>query len=130
MACLDTTFLIDLLRGNPEIEEIKEEVYAREIILSVAAPSVMELWTGACLARTSEKEKEKIIELIESLEILNLDEKSARESGEIEAELLRKGISIETEDVMIAGIAIANGEKVITRDQHYARIPKLKVLKY
>ncbi len=31
---------------------------------------------------------------------------------------------------MIAGIAKANGEKIVTRDAHYTRIDGIKVLKY
>ena len=37
---------------------------------------------------------------------------------------------IETEDVMIAGITMANGETLVTKDADYARIAGLKVLKY
>ena len=76
------------------------------------------------------KEKEKIKALYESFEVLPLDARNAEESGEIEADLAKKGLPIETEDTMIAGIALSRGEKVVTRDEHYARIPGLKVLKY
>ena len=68
--------------------------------------------------------------MTQSLERLNLDERSAKEAGEIEAELLGKNQSIETEDIMIAAIARISGEKVVTRDRHYAKIHGLKVLKY
>ncbi|MBI3027223.1 PIN domain-containing protein [Candidatus Woesearchaeota archaeon] len=130
MACLDTTFLVDLLRGKKEISDLKEELSKSEPILAVAAPSIMELWAGACLAKASAAEKEKISELLESLEILNLDEKSAKEAGEIEAGLIGEGQIIETEDVMIAAIAKVHGEKIVTRDSHYTKIHGLNVLKY
>ena len=58
MACLDTSFLIDLLRGRNEVKELNDELYKNEAILSVASPSVMELWCGATLGKTSEEEKE------------------------------------------------------------------------
>lgn len=130
MACLDTTFLVDLLRGKEEISKLKDELSKSESVLTVASPSIMEIWLGACQAKASEKEKEKINQLLLSLEILSLDEKSAKEAGEIEAELLNKGQIIETEDIMTASIAKMNGEKVVTRDRHYAKISGLKVLKY
>jgi predicted nucleic acid-binding protein len=128
MACLETTFLIDLLRGKREVKELKDHL--DKDTLAVAAPSLMELWSGACIAQQSAAEKEKILDLFQSLDVLTLDEKSAREAGEIEAELLRKGLPIETEDMMSAGIARMHGETIVTRDQHFARIPGLKVLKY
>ncbi len=130
MACLETTFLVDLLQGKKDVKELKEEIDRTENAVSVAAPSVMELWTGTLLSKIPAGEKEKINELLLSLTILPLDEKSAKESGEIEAELIKTGMTIETEDIMIAGIARANGETVVTRDPHYARIRGLKVLKY
>ena len=58
------------------------------------------------------------------------DEKAAKAAGEIEAQLLSKGTMIQREDAMIAGITIANGETLVTRDSDYAKIPGLRVLKY
>ena len=130
MTCLETSFLIDLLRGKQEIHALKDELDMTETTLTVAAPSIMELWSGAMLAKVSAAEKEKINALITSLEVIPLDESGAKEAGEIEADLVRRGLSIETEDVMIAGIARVRGEKVVTRDEHYARIPGLKIIKY
>lgn len=130
MACLDTTFLVDLLRGKKEVSSLKDELSKSESILAVASPSIMELWLGACQAQASVQEKEKINQLLLSLEILDLDEKSAKEAGEIEAGLFVKRQIIETEDIMIAAIAKIHGEKVVTRDNHYTKIDGLKVLKY
>lgn len=130
MTCLETTFIIDLLRGKEEIKNFKDELDKSEIFLSVASPTIMEIWSGALRSRLSLKEKEKINELLSSLVVLSLEEKSAKEAGEIEAELLKSGASVDIEDVMIAGICRANGEKIVTRDQHYTRISGLKIMKY
>ncbi|MFA4820000.1 MAG: PIN domain-containing protein [Candidatus Aenigmatarchaeota archaeon] len=130
MACLETTFLIDLLRGDENIKHLKDDLDKTEDILAVAAPSVMELWTGAILSNKSASEKIKISELLSSFTIFHLDEKAAKEAGEIEADLIKKGQIIDAEDIMIAGIAKSNGEKLITRDQHYAKISGLNLIKY
>lgn len=130
MACLETTFLIDLLRGKKEVNEIKNNLDKTETSLTIAAPSIMEIWSGAILAKVHSLEKESIIELINSLEVLFLDDNSAKEAGKIEADLLRKGITIETEDIMIAAIARLHGETIVTRDAHYSHIPGLRLLKY
>lgn len=130
MACLETTFLMDLLRGKENVKAIKDELSKTESNLTIASPSIAELWSGACLADISNREKEKVNEMIDSLEVFSLDLKSAKEAGEIEADLIKKGISIETEDIMIAGIAKVNGEKIVTRDEHYLNISGLKIFKY
>lgn len=130
MTCLETTFIIDLLRGKEEIKNFKDELDKSEIFLSVASPTIMEIWMGALMSKLSLKEKEKINELLSSLVVLSLEEKSAKEAGEIEAELLKSGAAVDIEDVMIAGICRANGEKIVTRDQDYMRISGLKIMKY
>ncbi|MDP3728970.1 MAG: PIN domain-containing protein [bacterium] len=129
MACLDTSFLIDLLRGEEKVEGLYKDLIDTEIRLCIAAPSIMEIWSGACSANTP-KEKEKVLALIRGLEILDLSLDSAKEAGEIEASLRKKGKIIDTEDCMIAGIAKLYGEKVVTGDIHFSYIDGLKVLKY
>ena len=130
MACLETTFLIDVLRGKNNVIELKDQLDKTEAKMSITAPSVMELWRGALRSGAVEKEKAKINELIASLVLLQLDEESAKQAGEIEAQLLNKGILIGTEDIMIAGIARANGEKLVTRDSDFAKVSGLQLIKY
>ncbi len=130
MVCLETTFLVDLLRGKKEVEELKEQLDSTEKALAIASPTIMELWTGALLSHHKERELAKVRELLQSLQILILDEKSAQMTGEIEANLLKNGVTIGTADMMIAGIAQTNGETLVTRDAHFARIPGLRMLKY
>ena len=77
MVCLDTSFLVDLLRGKPEVAPLKEKLDKNEAVMAVAAPSVMELWTGALIAKSSAKEKEKVKQLLESLTVLSLTHSSA-----------------------------------------------------
>ena len=70
MACLETTFLIDLLKGKTEAESVKDELEKIEPILFIPAPALMELWSGANAGNVPDKEKEKIQNLINSLVIL------------------------------------------------------------
>lgn len=130
MACLDTSFLVDLLRGKKEVETLKDELDQHETTLVIASPSIMELWSGACRSSHPEKEQKKINELLQSFLILPLDSSSAKEAAEIEVELLKKGQMIETEDIMIAGIARSHGEKIVTRDEHFQRIKGLQLKTY
>src|SRR3989338_2736843 len=129
MACLDTSFLIDLLKGVEKVEILYKDLMLTENRLCIATPSITEIWSGACSANTP-KEKEKILALLQGLEILNLNFDSAKEAGEIEAQLRKKGRIIDTEDCMIAGIAKFNWEKIVTGDIHFTYIEDIRVLKY
>ena len=129
MACLETTFLIDLLRGKENVRLLKDKLDETESSLSITPVSIMELWIGASL-KSSEQEKENILALINSLEMIPFNLESAKESAEIYVYLAGQGTIIEISDMMIAGISKAHGETVVTRDEHFARISGLKVLKY
>ncbi|MEK6959990.1 MAG: PIN domain-containing protein [Nanoarchaeota archaeon] len=130
MACLDTSFIIDLLKGKKEGRALLDDLEQNEKRITVSAPSVMELWVGAMLCSNNDRAKSKINEFLSSVEILPFDERGAKQAAEIEYTLLKRGTPIETEDVMTAAIALTQGEKVVTHDEHFARIPGLRVVKY
>jgi len=130
MAVLDTSFLIDLMREKKEAVQLIDELEEFETALFIPAPCVMELWSGAMLAKASVEEKGKVNQLLASFEVLAIGAREAKEAGEIEANLIMRGLEIQPEDVMIAGIARLHGEKLVTADGDYSRIPNLKVLKY
>ena len=130
MVCLETTFLIDLLRGKKEAEHLKKMFDAKEQAQSVAAPTVMEIWSGALLDNAPLDECTLINELLGSLRILPLTEESAKLAAEMEIELIQKGKQVQPVDLMIAAIARINGEGLVTRDEHFARIEGLRVFKY
>ncbi|MBI4141704.1 PIN domain-containing protein [Candidatus Woesearchaeota archaeon] len=127
MVLLDTCFLIDILKNRQPAVDILSEKESHET-LWVATPSITELWEGALNSDVPEKEKKKIDELIAGLEILDFDIVAAKKTAEIAIAL--RNNPIELEDMMIAAIAFARWESVITRDAHFARIPGLRVLKY
>ena len=130
MAILETTILIDNLRGRKTAGDILTELEIRSEPLLVAAPSVMELWEGALEYGAPAREQARVEEFLSNMPVLPLDAAAAKRTAELLFELARKGEPIETEDAMIAGIALCNGQTVITRDAHFARIPGLRVLKY
>ena len=129
---LDTTFIIDLLRGkNLGVKEKAEELDHLFETKAVVSVSVMELWRGALQSVRREEEQNKINELIKSFLVYPFDEKTARESGEIEADLIKKGEIIDLEDIMIAGVAKVHNETVLTRNvKHFERISGLRVETY
>jgi tRNA(fMet)-specific endonuclease VapC len=119
---LDTNFLIDVLRDkcNPEgILDMIEHPKTTTI-------NVFELYFGA---ERSVKKKESISNinsLIKSIEILEFDMPAAVKTANIHAKLKSSGRTLEIEDLFIAGIVMANDEELLTRDDHFKRIPGLR----
>ena len=127
---LDTSFIIDLLKNRRESVSKMKQLTEDGVPYIITAPTVFELWSGLVSLGKSETEKQKTVSLIREQIIYPLDEESARIAGNIDGELIKKGLKTDPIDVMIAGIAISNNKKVLTRDEHFARIEGLKVEGY
>ncbi len=135
MVCLDTSFLIDLIRGKEEIKKIEEILGKKEESIAIASPSIVEIFKGLYLkknlANIKENEFDIISEILSSMVILNLDKKSAVLAGKIEADSINKGQLIDLEDIMIGAIAITNNEVLLTRNKkHFEKIKGLKIEGY
>ena len=127
MVCLDTSFVIDLLKGKKEVKEIKDKIDSTDELISIPSPVIMELISGAYLSDKVKLEKEKIVKFLIKTKVIDFDNKSAFLAGEIEAKLIKNGETIETKDIMIASICIENDETLITRNKkHFENIPDLK----
>lgn len=127
---LDTSFLVDVLRGRPEAADRERDLDATGGA-SVTAISVMELWEGIHLATQRESERARVRELLTGLHHVDFDRDSAMRAGSISARLVSAGTPIDLEDVMIAAIAIEHSMPVLTADPgHFERIDDVVVETY
>lgn len=127
---LDTTFVVDLIKNQEFALSKLKQLEKENIPYAIASPTIFELWSGLISLEKSEKEKLKVVSLINEQIIFALDAKSAEESGKIDGWLIRNGKMIQPEDCMIAGIAKNNNKTLLTRDSHFDRIGGLKIEKY
>ena len=131
MACLDSSFIIDLFRGEIRASNIKEELERTGELLFIPSPVIMELASGAHRSGRTNSEKQKIKQFLSENSVLNFDAESAFRAGEIEAELEQKGQIIDSEDIMIGAIALQNNESIITRNvKHFEKIKGLEIKAY
>ena len=123
MIILDTSALIDLFRGGNEIRKIVDD----DDVASTAI-SYHEIYVG--IKRNKAKAEERFFtRFFSNTKIFDLDRASAEKSSEIMSRLLALGISVNAFDVLIAGIAVANGaETLITRDKDFESIAKVTEL--
>ncbi len=126
---LDSTFVIDFIRGVPAAVERAKVLEQSRAVLSITVITVFEVTQG--MHRAGAAKKKKVEELFSSLPVLPLDHDSAAEAGRIQQELRKRGDPIETGDCLIAGIALRLHEPVLTRNlAHFKRVPGLKVEEY
>lgn len=128
MRCLDSTFLIDLLKGDAAATAKMREIETLGEPVSLAAPCLTELLLGAhfkggALLRDT-------LDLVARIEVLETSEAVAAEAGRLGAELLRRGLGLPTTDLLIAATACLHGHVLVTRDTDFQRVPGLAVEGY
>ncbi len=127
MFCLETTFLVDLLKGEEKAIETYKKI--RDSKLSTTSISAWELIRGPKLIGRK-KELEVALEMLENIDILPFSFNSAKIAAEVESRLREKGLEINLIDILIASIAIEHGLRLVTRDKHFSRIEGLEVVNY
>ena len=119
MYVLDSSAIIEIMKNGEACKKICNTLGDAPAITT--SLTINELILGA------KKIERKVIEkLIDGIEILNLDTKSAIKSADIEIFLKKQGKTINKIDVLIAGMCIVNDKTIITLDKHFTRIPELK----
>ena len=128
---LETTMIIDLMDKLPSAIDKMEQLQRRREKIFISTVSIFELWTGIAQSQHPEKEYSKVIQILNSQQILDLTQTSAQEAGKINGNLWKNGAMIDPEDCMIAGIAKSLGETVLTRNlKHFGRIEGLSIETY
>lgn len=128
MKLLDTTFLIDFIRGKKETLKLLK---TKEPLLTTQI-NMYEVIRGLFLQNVPSSQFMEIIEMFENIRVLPLDDNSLIKSAEISAGLIKKGKSIPDCDCMIAGIALSqNINKIVTKNiKHFKRVQGLKLETY
>jgi predicted nucleic acid-binding protein len=118
---LDTTFLIDLTADEPAARAAAEDLDARHVAAYVPTPALYEILAG--LHYRGSRSHERLVRArLESFPLLSFTHREAERAAEIRAELMALGRPKAHTDVMIAGIAVAHGHDLITRDADFATI--------
>ncbi len=123
MIIADTDVLIDFLAAKePGASRVLAEL--EDGTLHTTVISRFELLSGA----KSAKRNEKIMQLLDALQVLNLDVPAADRAAEIRRHLDQKGHGIGLADSLIAGMAMVHRANLLTRNErHFNRVPGLKL---
>jgi len=136
MVCLDTTFIIDLMREKKNgikglASQKLMELMERKEVPKTSIITVSELYVGPYRAENTTLELEKVEHIIEEMDVLNINIGIAKRFGKIVANLYRVGKPIGIMDAFIAAIAVENGEQLVTRNtKDFENVPGLKLETY
>ena len=124
MILADTDVLIDYLMGTQPIA-IQVLEYSESETLQTSAITCFELLSGA----KEGKRGDKVRHLVATIPVLPLDREAATRAAAVRQQLTSSGFSIAMADSLIAGIALANGLPLLTRNRkHFEHVDGLRVL--
>lgn len=130
MLVLDTSFIIDAMRGSRDALTRLSNLENDDDLLCTTSLNALELFRGAYLSPKSDEKIARVRRILEQLLVLPITGETYDIYGAISAALISKGRQIGDFDEIIAAIAISHNAELITRDLHFDRLPMLKVVHY
>jgi tRNA(fMet)-specific endonuclease VapC len=128
LVCLDTTFLVDLVRARPEAEKKLLHFLENDERITTTPVNAAELYDGAFSTKSRRTEAERVRGLLEHLELLELSLAVCEKYGRLTNELKAKGSPIGDLDTLVASTALVHRQILLTRDKaHFEKVPGLVV---
>jgi len=120
----DTDIIIDFFTNAPPFAQAVSKLI-KENKLAITSVSVFELYAGI----TGKKRLKQIEDFVKNIYVYPLNLIEAAIAGKIFTELKANGSLIGNQDILIAGICIANSLPLLTRNvTHFEIIKDLKLI--
>jgi len=116
MTFIDTSVIIDFLAGNEKIVSLLKELAGKEEIKTTTITEY-ELLKHQTELKTHVAEK-----FLSAITVCPFDRAAARKAATLYRQLNKSGKMINENDLLIAGISLANDEPLLTRDQKFSQI--------
>ena len=99
-----------------------------DLDFKLCTPVLWELMTGANKARDSSAQPARLALFQARFELLPFDLAAARHAAQVRAQLEAQGTPTGAADTMIAGVALAHGLILVTRNvREFERVPGLQI---
>ncbi|MHA1881961.1 MAG: type II toxin-antitoxin system VapC family toxin [Candidatus Thorarchaeota archaeon] len=134
MPLFDTTFLIDLTKGDNGAVMMAKQVDRTSDIKAISVVTVHEYLRGIFYHHLGKKtlndKTHKALADLAYFEQLEFTSSVAREVALIDAVLYKKGNMIPNADVIIAATATHHNLPLVTRDSHFRSIEDIIIVDY
>ena len=121
MTLIDTSVIIDFLAGDKKIVSLIQELADTG---DIKATCITEY---ELLKHKTKLKRQLAEEFLAEITVSPFDSAAAKESAKIFTELREQGRMINENDLLIAGIALANHEVLLTRDQKFGAIDDVNI---
>lgn len=119
---LDTTVIIDHLRGNKKVSKFLEEIGQRGDTAGCCCVNIAEVYSGML-----EKETEKTNRFINSLYYYEVTRDISKTAGKLRKKYYKKGITLATADVIIGATALIYDLILVTKNIKHYPFPDIKI---
>lgn len=128
---LDTAFIVDLMRSDESALALLGDIEAGPDPLHVPSPVIYELWEGIERSEKPIRELDVVEATLEDYPLIELSHGAAKRAGRVSARLIRRGERIGDVDILLAGIALARREAIVTRNEKdFGRVEDLEFVTY
>lgn len=125
MIVLDTSYIISIARGDPDILNKIEALGEEDIFLTTIAH--FEIFRAG--SKMGAKENNFFSNLFSTYDVLPFDTESSGRASIIQEKLDRIGQKVNIMDVLIAGICLGHGiSRIATKDEDFRIIAKVENL--
>ena len=119
---------MNLWGGEPAAVAKARDIAVRGEAIYVPTPVLFELWDGVARSQRPREEMEKIRAFVASHDLIPFGPDDAREAGLLLGRLARAGRPMNTVDAMVAGMAKARREALLTADRGFRALsPEIRV---
>jgi len=129
--CLDTSFLIDFLRGHEDARTTYLTLKGQGHRFATTTIVAFELFRGVDKRGRQKREEQAVYRLLAQLVVWYLDIEAAEHASRIYTDLEGSGKPIGVNDCLTAAIALTNGcHKLVSHDMHFKAVPGLELIAY
>ena len=130
MPVLDSSFLVDLVRGDERALRALARFENEYHDLSTTVINLLELFRGVYLSERREENMKEVMEIARGLDLLGIGWETFQIYGTLCATLMGSGVPVDEFDMVIAALALQADGRIVTRDQHFRHIPGLEIISY
>ena len=119
---LDTTVIIDCLRGRKAIVDFVTKIASEGSTVGCCAVNVAEVYAGM-----RENERQVTKKFLDSLEYYEVTRNVAEQAGAYKRQYGQKGVTLSLSDAIIAAVAISNNLTLVTDNVKHYPMPELDI---
>lgn len=128
MVCLETDFLVAVMRKDERAMQKLEEMVERGERVATTPINASELFKGVYLSENINENLKKVRGILSRVDLLGFNLTACDIYGRTYSQQKTKGESIGEFDTLIASIALSHNERVVTKNtKHFNRVEGLEV---